>query len=84
MSEKTKPIQPLISKEMMERIVSSRRSITSEEALEAAREAGQPPRLSVESRAASKALPASEAAREPSEAAGQPRGSPGTLPGTPK
>lgn len=34
MSKETKPIQPLISAEMMERIVSSQRSITSEEALE--------------------------------------------------
>lgn len=43
MPEKTKPIQPLISAEMMERIVSSRRSISSEEALKAmAEHTGKP------------------------------------------
>lgn len=43
MSRQTKPIQPLISREMMDKILSLRRSITSEEALEEmARHTGKP------------------------------------------
>ena len=43
MSRQTRPIQPLISREMMKKIVSSQRSITSEEALEEmAKHTGKP------------------------------------------
>jgi hypothetical protein len=45
MSQETKPIQPLISREMMEKIVSSRRSITSEKFYEeVANHTGKPTR----------------------------------------